>query len=55
MKKDKIYYSIRVVKATTYDKAIIQVEDNIFLEDYDICDKVLTKSQLEKELKKRKE
>ena len=46
----KLYFSIRVLKAVTEQEAIGLVQDEVFLENHHLCDKVLTIKQLIKEL-----
>ncbi len=50
----RLYYSIRVIKANSRKQAIKKTEDNDFEEFDSLCDIVLTKKDLEKELSKRK-
>lgn len=52
MKKTKIYYQIRVIKAKTKKEAVDCVELGYFDEENKLCDKVFTKEELQKELKK---
>jgi len=49
----KLYYSIRVVCATTHEEAIDKVIEQEFEESDDICDRVLTRSELLETLNKR--
>lgn len=50
----RLYYSIRVIKANSRKQALKKIENEEF-EDFDsLCDIVLTKNDLEKELSKRK-
>lgn len=52
--KDKLYYSIRVVKAKSKQDAINKIGNQDFVESHELCDKVLTESQLKSQLKKLK-
>jgi hypothetical protein len=52
MKKQKIYYSIRVVRGTSKEDAVENVIHQHFIESDSLCDAVLTREQLEIELKK---
>lgn len=53
MKQD-YYYSVRVVKAKSEDDAIDKVCDELFVEDHELMDVVLTKEQLIEALKNTK-
>lgn len=48
--KKEIYFSIRTVKAKNTEDAIEEVISGNFDESHDMCDKVLTKEELVKEL-----
>ena len=50
MAKEKTYYNIRVVQATTKNKAIEKVNDYEFDEMNCLCDSVLTTEELINEL-----
>lgn len=46
----KKYYSIRVIQAESEDEALEKIYHDDFDESDDLCDKILTKEELIKEL-----
>ena len=51
---EKIYYSIRIVKAESRDEAIDKIIDGKFDETVAICDAVLTEEELLKAIEANK-
>ena len=52
MSKKKFYFSIRVVKAISEEQAIDKICTEEFVEEHNLCDKVLTLEELKEELNK---
>lgn len=52
--KDKLYYSIRVVKAKSKKEAIDKILNQDFDMSHELCDEVITERTLKSKLKKLK-
>lgn len=52
-KEMNVFFSIRVVRAMDREDATDEVENNNFDENHPLCDRVLTKEELLKELNKK--
>jgi hypothetical protein len=53
--KEKLYYSIRVVRAKSQKEAVNKIIEQAFEDSDEICDVVKTKRDLERIFKKRKQ